>query len=279
MSRKLPSGHGWAYFGVVVGLLASLTMNVASTVLAISAIPLQLRVPIACAWPVFVYIGIEVLTRIEWNRGFSHWFARLLLLGPMTGVAIVVSYLHGRHVLTLAGEHEVAVTIGPLAVDATVFGCTVALLVTRRTVHGFERKSLAERVAAARQSLTEVAAAATGNTETETPESVAPSTKDDVDRELEAILNQDVEVIKPRSPRPRTYTPRGSWDIRRALDLIADEDLSDQAIADEVGTGVKGIQRARRGYRHLRSNPTAAIPAEWKVPTAVADVIREMVRR
>lgn len=284
-TERMPSGHGWAYFGVIIGLLASITMNVSSTVLSVSDVALQLRVPIAVSWPVFVGIGIEVLTRIEWRRGFAHWFARLLLIGPMTLVAIVVSYLHGRHVLGLAGEHELAVNIGPLAVDATLFGCTVALLVTRKAGRGIERerKSLAERVAAMRENVKDVAAAATGKdaepTVEPTPE---PTTTPDLDQELADML--EAEKVRPISPPKspasnRSYAPRGSWDAVKAVALIQDGELGDQAIADLVGTGVKSIQRARRAYRALHADPRATVPAEWKVPGHVVDIIRREVSR
>ena len=131
MNQKLRPGHGWAYFGVLVGLAASITGNVAHTYLADSDISLQLRVPLAVLWPVMLLIGIEVLTRVDWTKNWRHWFARLLLVGPVALVSAFVSYLHLFHLMGLAGETELAQYAGPLAVDGTLFGCTVALLVTR----------------------------------------------------------------------------------------------------------------------------------------------------
>lgn len=285
-SRKLPPGHGWAYFGVVLGLIASVAGNVANTVLTVSAVPLQLRVPFAVAWPVFVYIGIEVLTRVEWERNWRHWIARLMLMGPMTLVAAFMSYLHLHHLMILSGEPGLAQAVGPIAVDGTLFGCTVALLVTRHVARGqdTERKSFAERVAAARQTITDVASAAAGKTE-ETPAvepTAAPETpvKDDVDAELEKLLDEARPVSPPKSPAgPRSYAPRGSWDAVKAVALIQDGELGDQAIADLVGVGVKQIQRARRAYRALHADPRATVPGEWKVPGHVLDIIRREVSR
>lgn len=285
MPRKLPPGHGWAYLGVLLGLVASVAGNVANTVLAESTVDLKLRIPFAVAWPVFVYIGIEVLTRVEWIQNWRHWIARLMLMGPMTLVAAFMSYLHLHHLMILSGEPGLAQAVGPLAIDGTLFGCTVALLVTRAGGRGIERerKSLAERIADARQTLTDAKDAATGKaTEVpaiepapEVPAQIVKRTQDAIEDELQALI----EETKPRSPRTRTYTPRGSWDVRKAVDLIADGELSDQAIADLVGTGIKSVQRARRGYGFLRQNPTASVPSDWKVPAAVVDVIREAVRR
>lgn len=291
-SRKLPPGHGWAYFGVVLGLIASVAGNVANTVLTVSAVPLQLRVPFAVAWPVFVYIGIEVLTRVEWERNWRHWIARLMLMGPMTLVAAFMSYLHLHHLMILSGEPGLAQAVGPIAVDGTLFGCTVALLVTRHVARGqdTERKSFAERVAAARQTITDVASAAAGKTEeapvlelkvpTPAPSADQAPAKDDVDAELEKLLDEARPVSPPKSPAgPRSYTPRGSWDVVKAVGLIQDGEMSDQAIADLVGTGVKSIQRARRAYRALHTDPRATVPTEWKVPGHVLDIIRREVSR
>jgi hypothetical protein len=287
MSHKLPPGHGWAYLGVLLGLAASVAGNVANTVLTVSDVDLRLRIPFAVAWPVFVYIGIEVLTRVEWMRNWRHWIARLMLMGPMTLVAAFMSYLHLHHLMILSGEPGLAQAVGPIAIDGTLFGCTVALLVTRHvarvsTSQDGERKSLAERVAAARQTITDVASAAAGKAEepTPTPAITPEPVADEVETELQEILKAEVETIKPVSPpTPRTYTPRGQWDIAKAVALIADADQSDASIAELVGVGVKTIQRARRAYILLRANPTNSVPPEWKVPAAVVDVIRREVRR
>jgi hypothetical protein len=279
---------------VLLGLAASVAGNVANTVLTVSDVDLRLRIPFAVAWPVFVYIGIEVLTRVEWMRNWRHWIARLMLMGPMTLVAAFMSYLHLHHLMILSGEPGLAQAVGPIAIDGTLFGCTVALLVTRHvarvsTSQDGERKSLAERVAAARQTITDVASAAAGKAEESapepTPESVTAAirtalpTVDALDAELAKLV--EAESIRPVSPpkSPRTYTPRGQWDVAKAVSMIADGEQSDSTIAELVGVGVKTIQRARRAYILLRANPTNSVPPEWKVPAAVVDVIRREVRR
>src|SRR5688500_7028252 len=234
---KLPAGHGWAYTGVILGLAASVAGNVANTVLTISDVALQLRIPFAVAWPVFVGIGIEVLTRVEWERNWRHWIARLLLMGPMTLVAGIMSYLHLHHLMVLSGEPGLAQAIGPVAVDGTLFGCTVALLVTRSAARGHdtERKSWAERVAAARESAKAIKDAATGKDAEPTPEPIVPvvqpghSEDDALDAELEKLLDEARPVSPPKSPR--VYPTRGSWDVVKAVTLIQDAELGDQAIA------------------------------------------------
>lgn len=277
---KLRPGHGWAYTGVIFGLIGSVAGNVANTVLVDSLVDLKLRIPFAVAWPVFIGIGIEVLTRVEWERNWRHWIARLLLMGPMTLVAGVMSWIHLNHLMKLTGEPELAQIIGPLAIDGTMFGCTVALLVTRAASRGQDstsRKSLAERVSAARSTISEVAAAAKGTPAVEsTEERFVAGPPLDLDRELAELVDE----AKPRSPKiMRTYPTRGAWDIQKAVELIAEAELGDQAIADLVGTGMKQVQRTRRAYRHLRTDPRATVPTEWKVPAAVLDIIRREVSR
>jgi hypothetical protein len=121
----------WAYVGILVGGLASIAGNVTSTVLTESGVHLAFRVPWAILWPVLVYIGIEVLTRTDWRKGWAHWGARLVLIGPVSMVAALVSYLHIHHLMRLSGEIGLAQAVGPLAIDGTLFGCTVVLLITR----------------------------------------------------------------------------------------------------------------------------------------------------
>ncbi len=304
--RRMPPGHGWAYLGVVLGLGASIAGNVANTVLTHSDVPLQLRVPFAVGWPIFMGIGIEVLTRVHWERNWRHWFARVLLMGPMTLVAAFMSYLHLHHLMILSGEPGLAQAVGPVAIDGTLFGCTVALLVTRHAARGADagpRKSLAERVSAARENVLTVKDAALGKPAepaapvapiVETPvavpalrdyqrEAAAVMTgqfatpPDAVDVELEKLL-EEARPVSPPKPL-RTYTPRGQWDIQKAVELVAEGELGDQAIADLVHTSFKSIQRVRRGYKLLRDNPRATVPADWKVPAAVLDVIRREVSR
>lgn len=262
---KLPPGHRWAYFGVGLGLLASIAGNVANTVLVESPVTLWLRVPFAVVWPVFLGIGIEVLTRIEWERNWKHWGARLVLVGPMSLVAGVMSYLHLNHLMALSGEPGLAQAIGPLAVDGTLFGCTVALLVTRVSARVGQR---------------------------EDPLKVPADLKvPEVPVSIEVPEVPALEVPKvPEGPRPvspagpgtvRTRGTRTAWDVAKAVHVLMDpEDTrTDLAIGDLVGVGPKVIQRTRRAVRLLKANPRAEVPAEWKVPAAVVQVIRQEVTR
>lgn len=299
MTTAKTPGRGWAYLGLLLGLAGSVAGNVANTILTDTRVTEWLRVPFAVAWPVWTWVGIEVLTRIEWRRHWSHWIARLILMGPTTLVAAFVSYLHLHHLMVLSGEPGLAQAVGPLAIDGTLFGCTVALLVTRaqeRTA-GQERtrRTLAQRVAEIKAGADAVVAAV------KMP--VRPVEDPDPDLELAPRISPvelgperpallpldqglldlqakaDQERQKVPAQRPRTSTLRGTWDVAKAVQLILDGE-KDADVAATVGVGPKQIQRTRRAVQAFKvQGPHAHIPVDWKVPDAVVQVIREEARR
>lgn len=293
MSRtKLPAGHGWAYLGVVLGLTASIAGNIANTVLTTSAVPLELRVPFAVAWPVFLGIGIEVLTRTAWERNWKHWAARAILMGPMSLVSGFMSYLHLHHLMIMSGEPGLAQAIGPLAVDGTLFGCTVALLVTRvaARLDGQEsapRVTLAQRVAAARQGALDITAAAAGRTEVPaiSAEVVADRSTAEQDPtvlvpafQVPAVPAAEVPVSAvPVSPAGRTRT---SVDYAKVTRLVL-EHPKDQDVADLIGSSPKTPQRVRRAVRLMdTTTDLAAIANTVKLsPAAVRTINLELSNR
>jgi hypothetical protein len=270
MSRKMSPGRGWAYLGLVVGLAASVTGNVANTLLVTTQVHDGLRVPFAVLWPLLTYLAIEVLTRTQWRSGWAHVLTRAFLAGPVALVAAFVSYLHLHHLMILAGEPGLAQAVGPLAIDGTLFGCTVALLITSpaRDI-ATERRSLAERVAAARTAVTDIRDAvrvpvARGS---DIGATTVPCLSD-------APMGPEVPPVK--IPAQRVPALRGSWDVAKAVQMILNGS-KDAVIADVVGISPKVIQRTRRAVTLLRSNPRAEVPAAWKVPPAVVEVIRREV--
>jgi hypothetical protein len=259
--KDLPPGHGWAYAGVLLGLSASLAGNVANTVLTPSGVPVLLRVAFALLWPIFLGIGIEVLTRIEWERGWRHWAARAVLVGPVSLVAGFVSYLHLHHLMVLSGEPGLAQAFGPLAVDGTLLGCTVALLLTRVR---------SRQVIAADPGPVQVPAVTQVPIEVPEVPAVDP---------VPALVGPEVPV-SPAPVRTRVPASRGSvsWDVDLAVKLMAEGTRTDTEIGSEVGTGYKMIQRSRRALNLLREDPGAEVPKEWKVPAVAVERIRELVR-
>lgn len=115
---------------LVFTLVISIIANIGETYLAESDISLWLRVPGAAVWPILAFRAIEILIRMLWERRFSHYLTRSLILIP--GIpAIIVSYEHQRALLIAMGETGIVPFIGPIAIDGLMIGCTLAILVTR----------------------------------------------------------------------------------------------------------------------------------------------------
>ncbi len=124
------SGRRVARFTLIATLVISVIANVAHAVLAASEISLWLRVPAASIWPVLSFLAIEVIVKIVWRSTFAHYLARVFVLGPAIP-AIIVSYEHQSRLLILMGDEGIVSTIGPVAIDGLMIGCTLALLFTR----------------------------------------------------------------------------------------------------------------------------------------------------
>ena len=255
--RNLPPGHGWAYAGVALGLTASIAGNVANTVLVRSEVHLALRVCFAVIWPIFLGIGIEVLTRIRWERGWRHWGARAVLVGPMSLVSGFVSYLHLSHLLLLAGEPGPVQGFGPLAVDGTLFGCTVALLVTRRRV----------RIPAPELATLEAP---------RIPERIPAELPEPVRIQKEAIL---VAPRIPAGPEPAPQRSRSSaWDPVKVIRLIL-EGREGSEVMETAGIPRASFNRIHRAVKAIQEDRHAVIPAAWKVSAQTVQLIREEVAR
>jgi hypothetical protein len=225
--------RGWAYAGIAVGGLASIAMNVTSTVYRDSVIPLGFRIPGAILWPIAVYIGIEVLTRTNWAARWTHILARLVLIVPVSGVAAVVSYFHGSHVLELSGEIDLIVKTGPIAVDGLLFGCAFVLQITSGA-RGQSGPSLADRVAAARKSATAVLEAAKGaDKDEDTVEIPAPVVPEVVPAPVvPAVQAEDLSDLAQDKPKARK--PYAKYNQAEADRLILDTKMSDAEIAFAV---------------------------------------------
>lgn len=117
-------------FALIMTLFVSIVANVTHSVLATSEISLWLRVPGGVLWPTLTFVAIEIIVRTVWARRFSHYLARTLVLGPAVP-AVIISYAHQRSLLGMMGEGPLVATIGPVAIDGLMIGCTLALLFTR----------------------------------------------------------------------------------------------------------------------------------------------------
>ncbi len=242
----------WAYIALGIGLSASITANVASTVLKETDVPLALRVPFAVIWPVLTYLAIEILSRTPWRAGWKHWMVRAVLVAPVGLVAAFVSYLHQHDLMRLGGEPGLAQGFGPLAVDGLLFGAAFVLISTKESVSVDD--VLQKWVPEMPESLQEWAA------EISAPVSPAP-------------LPPPVETLPAteKSPRPS----RASWDVSRVAEMaIAGEPFS---VAKETGIGQSTYSNVVRVAKLLREDPRADLKQAGKLPSG--EVISAMRQR
>jgi hypothetical protein len=182
----------------------------------------------------------------------------------------------------------VTAIVGSLPVIVLGLGMTLAALVKRAEAgegEDPERRTLAERVAAGRASLMAVAEAVKvppaprGTDIGATPAPYladAPLPFPTPEEILTPDLTPDRETKVPSQRGPRRL--RGDWDVPKAIRMILDGS-TDAEISAAVGVGVKSVQRARSAVTHLKRDPHAALPASLKVPAAVAQVVREELRK
>lgn len=242
-------GRRWARFTLALALLLSMAGNALHTVLADSSISLWLRMPPALLWPVFTFLGIEVLVRIIWERRTSHKVARALVLIPAVPAAIV-SYEHLYSLLLLMGERQFIAAIGPAAIDGAMIGMTMVLLFTRRVA-----------------------------------EQAAPIVAEvDVDEVLSrhGVGQEEMPIpISPALQAPRTErAPRAvEWDVRQVAEMAADgAKASEIHVATGVSPAVAG--RFTKVAKALRANPAAEIDAKAeKVRPEAVRIMRELISR
>jgi len=257
----------WARFALAFGAAASVTGNVAHTVLTPSVVGLVLRVVLAVFWPLALFVGIEVLVRVAWRRTITDLAGRAVMMVPVSVVAAVVSYQHLHGLMRLGGEDAFSAMIGPLAIDGLMMGGTVALLAIRaRTL-----APIIERE----------------NTHTiEHEDAPAPSSttvENVVDTPEEAL--REWSAVAPVSPAPVSLPMvrrvRGQVDPRQseAVRLILDGVERAEVIArTEVSPATEG--RLRKVYRTLRDNPNADLDARAeKVRPELIDIIRATTRQ
>jgi len=266
MSARI-SGQGWARFGLGFGAALSVIGNVAHTYLIDSTVSLLLRVPFAVAWPVVLFIGIEVLVRVDWRQKFLDHAGRVLIWGPAGAVAAVVSYLHLHQLMTFAGETWFAALVGPLAIDGLMIGCTVALLAIRAA-------SLAEKLPVALEQ---------------------PEISDEhLEKILERWTPEQEELEQPVIVKPLPQMVEHAAKLEQRAETVRrsrqPKDSAEKAVrlmlegrgSEAVEQGLCGASTMRR-YRHvmgiLRDNPQAEIGPEKKVAPELVAIIRDAMNR
>ncbi|RLK22680.1 hypothetical protein DER29_0519 [Micromonospora sp. M71_S20] len=136
------TGRGWAYFGAILGGGLSVTANIAHPYIA--GDPAALEVIFSAAWPLLLFVGIEVLARVAFPTGFGYAFLRFAGVGLVALVAAIVSYRHLSGLFDHYGDDPMTVVIGPLAIDGLLAVCSAALILTGR------KRALAEEAPAAK---------------------------------------------------------------------------------------------------------------------------------
>jgi hypothetical protein len=136
---KPAGGRVWAYIGLALGGGFSVALNVRHTFMpapdaAPGWTPEWLAVGLAIFWPVAVVVGIEIIARNVWRRGWRWTLARRGGLVPVVIVAAAVSYQHASAMLAHYAEDRLTVAIGPLAIDGLMVTATAALLSTTRRI-------------------------------------------------------------------------------------------------------------------------------------------------
>lgn len=209
---------------LVFTLIISVIANVTEAWLATSEISLWLRVPGACIWPILAFRSIEILVRMLWERRFSHYLTRALILIP--GIpAIIVSYAHQYSLLIAMGETGIVPIIGPIAIDGLMIGCTLALLVTR------------------------VKAVEVEPTEDEPTIELAPAPEVNVVEVAE-------EIVRQASPR----RPRSASGALVAIAALRDGANVNEAAAT-AGMGISTVRKYAAVMRTLNEDPNALIDA------------------
>lgn len=124
------SSRRWARGGLILGIASSVAGNVTNTVLTKTDVGLALRIVEAALWPVLLFWAVEVLVRTLWPKSLLGLLGQGVLL--LSGVpAAVTSFAHIRHLMIKSNEQGIVQLSAPLAIDALMIGCTIALLTMR----------------------------------------------------------------------------------------------------------------------------------------------------
>jgi hypothetical protein len=250
------NGRRWARFTLLLALFISMAGNVTHTILAESEISLWLRVPPAALWPIFTFLGIEVLVRIIWQPTTTHKTARALVLFPAIPAAIV-SYEHLYSLLLLMGEEKFIAAIGPAAIDGAMIGMTIVLLTTRNlpVLEPANEEPIAPAPLTMEEELERFTLADMLPQPADAPVSPAP---------MQAPPSQALLLPLPKIERaPRASSAEREEKVRA---LLADPDLK----AGNDST----MRRYARVARMLRDAPQADIDhAKEKVQPAIVETI------
>lgn len=234
------SGRGWAYFTMLLMLALSVAGNVAHTK-HINPDPSIRQLVYAVAWPLMVWLGVELFVRVQWRDQLTDKLVRWVGITLVSSIAALVSYRHLRGLLIADNEEWTVYTFGPLAVDGLMLMATLALLLTRRlpaAAPAGRPESVDVEEILARHGITD-----------ELPVPVSP-----------APINNDEQPKRERAPRAGNGRTE---ELVRAM-------LEDPEMRPVNST----IRKYAKVARELRDNPHAEISAPGVRVDIIATVIR-----
>lgn len=128
-----PSGQGWARGGFGTGVAVSIAANVARIFVPPNDAPPDWSPPLgaiiaAAFWPIALLISVEIISRVQWPKGWSWMVIRYGGLTAVAAIAAIISYRHMSGLLLAYGEDKWGATIGPLAVDGLMVVSSGALM-------------------------------------------------------------------------------------------------------------------------------------------------------
>src|SRR5690606_28624720 len=127
---RLTTGRLFAYVGVLVALVLSVTANVAEAVLPPEDAPPDWSPAPVLVWgsgfaPLLLLAGFEIVMRARWVRHYRHARWAMAVVTLAFGA---VSFQHMSHLLSRLGAgYEVSI-IYPIAIDALAIMSAIALL-------------------------------------------------------------------------------------------------------------------------------------------------------
>lgn len=252
------NGRRFAYCGVLVGLSISVAANVMHA-------RVDSRAPwwapyLAAAWPLLLFLALEVLTRTVWADGRGVKVARAGV-AVVASVAAALSYWHLRGLLVTAGEDAWAALLGPLAIDGLMAVSAAALLNGEA-----DRSPVAEAEPAA-----PVAPAPAAGAE------LAPATVEPAPASVGADPAPPTEDLRaPALPAPDVEPPAEPLQVRRpvvAAATVAPPRLSSSARRPRGRTVV-----TKRTEADLRADLDAAISVGRLPAEPSAEAIRKHLR-
>ena len=276
-SDNVNDGRIWAYVGAILGGAESVAANVAhsyvppatgpdgKTPLTSKEIaewePMFGAVASSVFWPLFLFVGIEILARYDWPGGRRWLVLRYGGLVPVMLVAAVVSYRHMSGLLSYYGEDPLTVAIGPLAVDGLMAMATGALIAS-----GTRRKDRRATKAATPTTPPRAAASAPAAS----PASAVAA----------ATVARPAVVTEPVAPKPKaTSTPRprpervtsSDSDLRtQARDMYTTGERHLATIALKLGTNKRNVERWTKDLRAGGGTATSDADSVDPEPAAVA---------